>query len=117
MKCPFCHEESFAKKKNIMDGWKVTKVVRICALCGKELPEEEKDKAGDPAAARSAAFAALLGGEAPEKITLQGSADRDFCRNCVNFIEHPFQPLCALDGSAADPMGSCAKFKHSCPIK
>ena len=117
MKCPFCLEESFAKKKNIMDGWKVAKVVRVCALCGKELPEEKKQEAADPAAARSAAFAALLGTETVEKVTLQGSVDCDFCRNCVNFIEHPFQTLCALDGSAADPMGSCAKFKHSCPIK
>ena len=115
MKCPFCHEESFAKKKNIMDGWKVAKVVRICALCGKELPEEKKDDA-DPAAAKSAAFAALLGGETVEKITLQGSADRDFCRNCVNFIEHPFQTLCALDGSVADPMGSCEKFEEKATI-
>ena len=115
MKCPFCLEESFAKKKNIMDGWKVAKVVNVCALCGKELPEEEKCEAY-PAAARSAAFAALLGGESVEKITLQGSADRDFCRNCVNFIEHPFQTLCALDGSAADPMGSCEKFKERTTI-
>ena len=98
-----------------MDGWKVAKVVRICALCGKELPEEKKDEA-DPAAAKSAAFAALLGGETVEKITLQGSADRDFCRNCVNFIEHPFQTLCALDGSVADPMGSCEKFEEKATI-
>ena len=111
MKCPFCLEESFAKKKNIMDGWKVAKVVQVCALCGRELPEEKKIET-DPAAARSAAFAALLGGEALEKVQLQGSADRDFCRNCVNFIEHPFQTLCALNGSAADPMGNCAKFKE-----
>ena len=117
MKCPFCLEESFAKKKNIMDGWKVTKVVRVCALCGKELPEEKKAEAADPAAARSAAFAALLGTETVEKVTLQGSADRDFCRNCVNFIEHPFQTLCALDGSAADPMGSCAKFTDKLSAK
>ena len=112
MKCPFCGEESFAKKKNIMDGWKVAKVVQVCALCNRELPEDKKTEQTDPTAAKSAAFAALLGGETVEKVTLQGSADRDFCRNCVNFIEHPFQTLCALDGSAADPMGSCKKFKE-----
>lgn len=111
MKCPFCHEDTFAKKKNIMDGWKVAKVVQICALCGKELPEEKSVENGQ-SGAKSAAFAALLGGETVEKVTLQGSAARDFCRNCVNFIEHPFRTLCAIDGSAADPMGSCPKFKE-----
>ena len=109
MKCPFCNEDSFAKKKNIMDGWKVAGVVHICALCGRELPEK-KSAETDTAAAKSAALSALLGGGTVEKITLKGSAECDFCRNCVNFIEHPFQPLCALDGSPADPMSSCAKF-------
>ena len=110
MKCPHCKEDSFAKKKNIMDGWKVAKVVQICALCGRELPEEKGD-APAPETAKSSALSALLGGETLEKVTLTGTADRDFCRNCVNFIEHPFRTLCALDGSEADPMGSCKSFQ------
>jgi hypothetical protein len=52
----------------------------------------------------------LLGGDDIEKVSLAGKADRDFCRNCANFIEHPFRTLCGISGDAADPMGSCDKF-------
>lgn len=96
-----------------MEGWKVAKVVEVCALCGKELPSATPDTTSpDAGAERRASLAALLGGEDVKKVTLSGSADRDFCRNCVNFIEHPFQTLCALSGNAADPMGSCPEFKE-----
>ena len=38
MKCPFCGEKSFAKKKNIMDGWSVigtveSALIRSHAFC------------------------------------------------------------------------------------
>lgn len=113
MKCPFCGEVSFAKKKNIMEGWKVVKSVEVCALCGKTLPEKTESAAPElPEISRRAGLAALLGGEEPERVTLAGTADRDFCRNCVNFIEHPFQTLCGISGNAADPMGSCPDFKE-----
>ena len=112
MKCPFCQEESFAKKKNIMDGWTVAKVVEVCALCGAELPQKEdkENVAGNCRESRRAGLAALLGGDDVETVTLAGSSDRDFCRNCANFIEHPFRTLCGISGDAADPMGSCDKF-------
>lgn len=113
MKCPFCGEVSFAKKKNIMEGWKVVKSVEVCALCGKTLPENAPGSATEtPEVSRRAGFAALLGGEETERVIFSGTADRDFCRNCINFIEHPFQTLCGLSGNAADPMGSCPDFKE-----
>ena len=114
MKCPFCDEESFAKKKNVMDGWKVAKVIEVCALCGKELPAKAStdSPSADAGAERRAGLAALLGGDDVETVTLAGCAERDFCRNCINFIEHPFQTLCGLSGSPADPMGSCPQFKE-----
>ena len=112
MKCPFCGEESFAKKKNIMDGWSVAKTVEVCALCNRELPAKGMDKSAEsPESARKASLAALLGTEIEEKVTLSGNADSDFCRNCVHFIEHPFRTLCGRDGSSADPMGSCPEFR------
>lgn len=116
MKCPFCKEDSFAKKKNIMDGWTLVKTVEVCALCGRELPESgaSEAKTDSKNCDRRAGLAALLGEALPEKITLSGSGDRDFCRNCVHFIEHPFQVLCGKNGEAADPMGSCPDFKDKC---
>ena len=112
MKCPFCQEESFAKKKNIMDGWTVAKVVEVCALCGAELPQKDAEVSGSDQNSRRAGLAALLGGDEVEQVTLAGSSDRDFCRNCSNFIEHPFRTLCGLSGEAADPMGSCERFQE-----
>ena len=111
MKCPFCGEESFAKKKNIMDGWRVVGTVEVCALCNQQLPGKNPEKAAvTPDAARKASLAALLGADVEEKVTLAGTSDRDFCRNCRHFIEHPFRTLCGKDGSSADPMGSCPDF-------
>ena len=112
MKCPFCGEDSFAKKKNIMDGWTLVKTVSVCALCGRELPEKEPAGAENKTDARRAGLAALLGEDLPEKVTLAGVSDRDFCRNCRHFIEHPFRTLCGRNGSAADPMGSCPEFEE-----
>ena len=37
MRCPHCGEETFPKKKNIMSGWTIAKVVEVCAFCNKEL--------------------------------------------------------------------------------
>ena len=112
MICPFCHEESFAKKKNLTDGWKITGTVEVCALCGAEL---KKDTATDPDISKTQAsrdrLASLLGGDLREKVELSGTADRRFCRNCRHFIVHPFKSVCALTDDEADPMGECAGFE------
>lgn len=113
MICPFCNEKTFPKKKNIMEGWSVAKTVLICPLCGKELPEtpaEKESPAPDKNADRRNALSALLGGETLSSVKLAGSADRDFCRNCKNFIIHPFKNICSLTDKEADPMGSCPDF-------
>ena len=94
-----------------MDGWKIAAVVEVCALCGRELPVKDGSSVAKTEEKKHSALAALLGEELPETVRLSGSSEKDFCHNCANFIEHPFQPLCALDGSAADPMGSCSKFR------
>ncbi len=112
MICPFCHEESFAKKKNLTDGWKITGTVEVCVLCGAEL---KKDAPDDPAVSKTQAscdrLAALLGGNLTEKVELSGVADNRFCRNCQHFIVHPFKSVCALTDEEADPMGECTGFK------
>ena len=112
MLCPFCQEESFAKKKILRDGWNITGEVTICALCGKELPEPESDRSGKKSSTdRRDRLAALLGGDAEaEKVKLSGSVDVDFCRNCRNFVVHPFRSFCALTDKEADPMGGCGDF-------
>ena len=111
MRCPFCGEESFAKKRLIRSGWQITGEVEVCALCGKELPAAEK-KSADTSAAdeRKRKLSALLGGVEEEKIQLSGEADLEFCRNCRHFVLHPFRNFCALTDAEADPMGECEHF-------
>lgn len=111
MICPHCHEKSFAKKKNIMDGWSVAKTIEVCALCGAEItPEKTENKTASETEKRLSGLSALLGGETLEKVTLAGKGDDDFCRNCKNFIVHPFKSICAITDLEADPQGSCPKF-------
>ena len=112
MRCPFCGEESFAKKKLIRSGWQITGEVAVCALCGRELPAVEKKSAenSDAAAERKRKLSALLGGVDTETVQLAGEADRKFCRNCRHFVVHPFRSLCALTDAEADPMGECDLF-------
>lgn len=112
MRCPYCKEESFAKKKLLRDGWKITGEVEVCALCGKELPTGKPDAAAaaGPEAERKRRLASLLGADAPETVKLAGTEDRRFCRNCRHFIVHPFRNVCALTDREADPMGECGRF-------
>lgn len=115
MRCPHCGEETFPKKKNIMSGWTIAKAVNVCAFCGGEL---SVDGAGDGKKESSTAgsdggksrLASLLGESIPEKVRLSGVDDRKFCRNCRNFIEHPFKTVCALTDQECDPMGECGNF-------
>lgn len=111
MRCPHCHEESFAKKKVLRDGWTVTGEVAVCALCGREWPAAAPaTDAAAAGAARKRRLADLLGGEETREVRLAGEADRKFCRNCRHFIVHPFRNVCALTDREADPMGECGKF-------
>lgn len=112
MRCPFCSEETFAKKKILRDGWNITGEITVCALCGRELPAEKSPAAAENGAdAKRQKLAALLGGDAGvEKVELAGSADVDFCRNCHHFVIHPFRSFCALTDKEADPMGGCGRF-------
>ena len=110
MRCPVCGEESFAKKKSVIDGWKVVGVIEVCALCGAELQKSADHQAAASDSANR--LAALLGGEAVEKVTLSGDGDMRFCRNCRYFLVHPFKTVCALSDTEVDPMGECGKFER-----
>ena len=110
MICPHCHEESFAKKKNLTEGWKIVGQIEVCALCGKELKAASGKSAAKPDNSSRDRLAALLGGDFTEEVRLSGTAECNFCRNCRHFLIHPFKTVCALSDQEADPMGSCADF-------
>ncbi|MBE6375506.1 MAG: hypothetical protein E7050_03470 [Lentisphaerae bacterium] len=111
MRCPHCGEESFAKKKNLTENWKVIGVVEVCALCGKEWKKSSPSDAGKNSDAGKSRLAALLGGDFTEKVVLSGEAESSFCRNCRHFLVHPFKSICALTDLEADPAGECGRFE------
>ena len=84
-----------------------------CPLChvGPEDFEELAEAEGK-ADARRAGLEALLGETLPDKVNLVLTSDREYCRNCRHFIEHPFCMRCGKNGCAVDPMGSCSGFEE-----
>ncbi|MCQ2377727.1 MAG: hypothetical protein MJ016_00750 [Victivallaceae bacterium] len=110
--CPRCGNETIARKYRANDDF-LAPVYRLkCALCDADLGEisapESPDAGHDRAAAR---LSALLGGETTQKVTLErGDGYRRGCRNCRNFVSHPFKAICSLTGNETDPMHDCGKF-------
>lgn len=68
----------------------------------------EKSRRTDAASSLSA----LLGGSAaPAEIKLdEGGQTFHFCRDCADFIAHPFLNRCQRHGRDTDPMGDCPDF-------
>ena len=113
IQCPHCGADSFLKKESVMDGWAKVGEVLKCASCSAVIakvqkPEPETKKTSD-AAERLKQF---LGAEEEETIPLSlDPADKRFCKDCVNLIQHPFVLRCALDGHAVNPMDDCDRFQ------
>ncbi len=116
--CPHCGEETLLRAGR-KPGEEFGSFVEIlsCSLCGAELgtpePEtepEKKNSAGD-------ALAALLG-EKLETVTIdKGEFFRRDCRNCREFVAHPFRAICSRTGNEVDPMGDCPHFAPAEPPK
>ncbi len=112
--CPHCNEQSAVKLVTVMDGWSVAGKHLACALCGAKLGEPASPEAAKKESAKAVdAFAALLGegAEAAPKADLTPDENYGrFCRNCREFIVHPFRTMCGKFQRPADPMGECPDF-------
>ena len=112
LQCPACGENTIAKRKVKMDGFRPCGEVLVCMLCGAELgtPEAEATEI-KPKRASSALEALLGGGDEPETSTLAPEQNSHFCRDCRHFVAHPFESRCERFGRAADPMADCPHFE------
>ncbi|MBQ4107385.1 MAG: hypothetical protein IJC73_07395 [Lentisphaeria bacterium] len=108
--CPHCGEESLVKKQALMDGFRKTGEILICALCQARVGEPAAPGADGGVEDRCRNLAALLGGDEREKTVLTADAGTRFCRDCRHFIAHPFLARCGLNGEPADPMADCPEF-------
>ncbi len=117
IRCPHCGKDSFLVKKSIMDGWKKTGEILACSSCTATIhqcePETGNSK-GDHIKKEKSKLLGLLGAEEVKKITIESSDDeRRFCKDCRNFISHPFLSRCGLHSKSVEPMEDCPDFKRS----
>ena len=111
--CPHCGEETFAKRKILMDGWTRKGEVLVCALCGKKLAEAADEPAAEAKSGDISALHALLGGETLAKPSVSLSqSDRRFCKDCIHAVRNAFVFRCDLTGNEVESMGDCGQFRR-----
>jgi len=115
--CSECGKDTFVSKRSIMDGWTKKGEVFVCSACGAELGSAESADDGSSwgssgGGSKAAAAASLLGVELEEKKELTATEEeRRFCRDCANFVSHPFLSRCELRGTNVNPMDDCEEFE------
>jgi len=112
--CAECGKDAFVAKKSIMDGWTKKGEVFVCSACGAELGPADSAEApkGVGGGSKAAAAASILGLELEEKKRLDATEEeRRFCRDCANFVSHPFLSRCELHGTNVNPMDDCEDFE------
>lgn len=109
--CPHCGEATIARKKAEESNGLKVEYGFFCVFCGGrlEIAAETPENTG---AADTTVLSRLLGGaENEHKIRIEAAADeKRFCRDCAEYVEHPFLPRCGKHHRAADPMGDCPSF-------
>lgn len=120
--CRACGRESVAKTKKVMDGWRCTGEVVLCAFCQAPVapPEASESPVSPPdnasAAADAAALrrlAALLDTEPTPAPRLADTTRGPFCKDCGHFLRHPFYSRCLLHEKNVEPMEDCDDFEPS----
>ncbi len=113
IQCPHCGADSFLKKESVMDGWTKVGEVLKCASCSAVIARVQESESGTKKASDAAErLKRFLGAEKEETLHLSlDQADKRFCKDCVNLIQHPFVLRCSLDGRAVNPMDDCDRFQ------
>ena len=112
--CPHCGEHTIVKTRAVRNGgWETTGHEYYCMFCSRSFGPVLTDASGDtPSRPTAGQLAALLEAAPPAPVP---RLDADgmhahFCRDCAEFIAHPFLSRCQRHGREADPMGDCPDF-------
>ncbi len=113
VKCPHCGEKTIVKEHRLLDGFQMTGVEFRCMLCSAKFGDAPSPGSAAPEAAPKVnPFAALLGEETAAAPSLSdGGGKAHFCRDCRNFIVHPFLSRCEKLGKEVNPMDDCVHFE------
>ncbi len=120
--CQNCHSQSIAKLERRLDGFTVVEEYLTCAFCHARI-SSESDKSSDkpenaPTKPSLSALESLLGSSKPSMDKTEASfldelhtAARQFCRDCKQYVKHPFGGRCSLTGKEMEPMDDCPRFE------
>ena len=112
--CEYCGNHAFLVKKTVMDGWVKKEDILVCSACGEtiqtikdekqeELVNQEKENT------KLDKLVNFLKTEQEEKKTIDAE-EKKFCRDCKNYIVHPFVNRCDLKDEEVNPMDDCKNF-------
>lgn len=110
--CKFCGKSSFLKKVSVMDGWTKKGEILACVCCSAKIADinPEQAKAADNSKSLSK-LASFLGTGIDDKPHIEASEDeKRFCKNCRNYIVHPFHSKCSLHNKEMGPMDDCPSY-------
>ena len=122
--CQHCHSQSIAKLERRMEGFSVVEEYLACAFCHARIPADPADsqnKTDDKSTAKPSlsALESLLGAKKPAVDKQQAAfmddlhtAARHFCRDCRQYVKHPFGGRCSLTGKEMEPMDDCPRFER-----
>ena len=112
--CPHCGKNSFLKKVAILDGWTKKGDILACAACSAkiaDLPPEGQAPAAFPKGKSIGTLESLFGEKHSSGPRIEASEDeKAFCRDCKNYIVHPFMSRCGLHNKNVNPMDDCPDF-------
>ena len=112
IKCPHCESDAFAIKKTEMDGWTNLGEILACSACDAKIADYDQTTYSDnKTTSAKSALSSFLDVEEEEKKVLQVSEEeKQFCRDCGHYIEHPFLSRCSLLDKTVNPMDDCQEF-------
>ena len=117
--CQNCHSQSIAKLERRLDGFTVVEEYLTCAFCHARIPSKSDKPENVPPKPSLSALESLLGSSKPSMGKAEASllnelhtAARHFCRDCKQYVKHPFGGRCSLTGKEMEPMDDCPRFER-----
>ncbi len=112
IKCAQCGSDAFAVKKTEMDGWTNLGEILACSACNAKIADlNTTTQSKESSNSAKSALSSFLGVEEEKKKEFKASEEeKQFCRDCGHYIEHPFLSRCELLDKTVNPMNDCPKF-------
>lgn len=114
--CSACDRDSVAKPQKVMDGWRCTGEIMICAFCKTPVVPPSGTAESRPTATENVGASALnrladlLDAKPVAAPQFADTAVGHFCKDCRHFLRHPFFSRCLLHDKTVEPMDDCGDF-------